>query len=119
MDDSSSRRYDVTVTVARDGGTPPDPAAFAVAAEQAAAARRAIGVMSAHSAEQIITVVTVETSDRQSAVAVALAVVSEALRCPAASPASADGIRLASEPEPGWAGCRPADRTGEGVRWAT
>ena len=35
---------------------------------------------------QIITVVIVETTDRSAAVAVALAVVSEALRCPAASP---------------------------------
>ncbi len=86
MNDSPNRRYDVTVTVAGDGGTLPDPAAFAVAAEQAAAARRASGVMSAHSAEQIITVVSVDTSDRPSAVAVALAVVSEALRCPATSP---------------------------------
>lgn len=48
--------------------------------------RAASGVMSAHSAEQIITLVTAQTSDRQSAVAVALAVVSETLRHPAASP---------------------------------
>jgi hypothetical protein len=41
---------------------------------------------SAHRAEQIINVVTVETSDQPAAVAVALAVVSEALKCPAASP---------------------------------
>ena len=83
MNDSPNRRYDATVTVARDGGPRPDPAACAAGSEQAAAARRASGVMSAHSAEQIITVVTVVTSDRPSAVAVALAVVSEALRCPA------------------------------------
>jgi hypothetical protein len=66
---------------------PPDLAALAVAAENAAAARRASGVMSADSAEQI-TVITVETSDRPSAVAVALAVASEALRCPPCHPAS-------------------------------
>ena len=42
--------------------------------------------MSAHTAEQIISVVTVETSDRSAAVAVALAVVSEALRHSAVSP---------------------------------
>ena len=42
--------------------------------------------MSAHTAEQIISVVTVQTADRPAAVAVALAVVSEALRRPAASP---------------------------------
>jgi len=41
--------------------------------------------MSAHTAEQIISIITVETEDRSAAVAVALAVVSEALRRPAAS----------------------------------
>jgi hypothetical protein len=80
----SRSRYDVTVTVARDGGYLPDPAKFAMAAEQAASSR-AVSVVSAHTAEQIISVVTVETADRSSAVAVALAVVSEALRRPAAS----------------------------------
>jgi hypothetical protein len=88
MDGPSSCRYDVTVTVARDGGHLPDPAAFAVAAGQAAAARHARGVTSAHSAGQIITVVTVETSDRASAVAVALAVVSDALGRPVVSSGS-------------------------------
>ena len=56
-----------------------------MAAEQAASSRAA-SVVSAHTAGQIISVVTVETSDRSSAVAVALAVVSETLRRPAASP---------------------------------
>jgi hypothetical protein len=79
MDNPPSCRYDVTVTVARDGENLPDPAAFAVAARQAAAARSASGVTSAHSAGQIITVVTVESPDRASAVAIALAVVSDAL----------------------------------------
>ena len=78
-------RYDVTVTVARDGGYLPDPAEFAVAAGQALSSRAA-SVVSAHTAEQIITVVTVEAADRSSAVAVALVVVSEALRRPAVSP---------------------------------
>ena len=78
-------RYDVTVTVAREGGCLPDPAEFAVAAGQAASSRAA-SVVSAHTAGQIISVVTVETADRSAAVAVALAVVSEALRRPAASP---------------------------------
>ena len=78
-------RYDVTVTVTRDGGYLPDPAEFAVAAEQAASSRAA-SVVSAHTAGQIISVVTVETSDRSAAVAVALVVVSEALKRPAASP---------------------------------
>ena len=76
-------RYDVTVTVARDGGHLPDPAEFAVAAGQAASSRAA-SVVSAHTAGQIISVVTVETADR--AAAVAVAVVSEALKRPAASP---------------------------------
>ena len=79
------RRYDVTVTVTRDDSYRPDPAEFAVAAEQAASSRAA-SVMSAHTAGKIVSIVTVETADRSAAVAVALAVVSEALRCPAASP---------------------------------
>lgn len=78
-------RYDVTVTVTRDDGYHPDPAEFAVAAEQAASSRAA-SVVSAHTAEQIISIVTVQTTDRSAAVAVALAVVSEALRRLAASP---------------------------------
>ena len=78
-------RCNVTVTVARDGGYLPDPAEFSVAAQQAALSRAA-GIVSAHTAEQIISVVTVETSDRSAAVAVALAVVSQALSCRALSP---------------------------------
>ena len=78
-------RYNVTVTVDHDGGHLPDPAEFAVAAEQAAL-RRAASVVSAYTAEQIISVVTAEAADRSSAVGVALAVVSEALRRPVASP---------------------------------
>ncbi len=35
------RRYDVTITVDRDGGHLPNPAEFAVAAEQAASATAA------------------------------------------------------------------------------
>ena len=54
-------------------------------AEQAALSRAA-SVVSAHTAGQIISVVTVETADRSSAVAMALAVVSEALKRPAVSP---------------------------------
>jgi hypothetical protein len=57
------RRYDVTVTVSRDGGYLPDPAEFAVAAGQPASSRAA-RVVSAHTAGQIISVVTVETADR-------------------------------------------------------
>jgi hypothetical protein len=75
---------DVTVTVARDGGHLPDPAAFAIGAQQAASGKGA-SIISAHTAEQIISTVTVEVADRPAAVAVALAVVSEALRRPAVS----------------------------------
>ncbi len=77
-------RYDVTVTVARDGGCLPGPAEFATAAEQAALSRNA-RVVSAHTAGQIISVVTVRTADQPSATAVALAVVSEALGRPVVS----------------------------------
>src|ERR1700724_4706939 len=58
--------YDVTVTVDRDGGTLHSPADFAVVTERAASNRNA-SVVSAHTAEQIISVVTVETSDRPGA----------------------------------------------------
>jgi hypothetical protein len=61
-----------------------DPYEFAVAAERAASSRNA-SVMSAHTWEKIISIVTVEAADWSSAVAVALGVVSEALRCPVAS----------------------------------
>ncbi len=81
------RRYDVTITVDRDDGTHPNPAEFAVAAEKAASARTA-SIVSAHTVKQIISVVTVLATDQPAAVAVAvaLAVVSEALRHPVASP---------------------------------
>jgi hypothetical protein len=78
------RRYDVTITVDRDRGHQPGPAEFAVAAQQAASARVA-SVVSTHTANQIISVVTVQATDQPAAVAVALAVVSDALRCPVAS----------------------------------
>ena len=77
--------YDVTVTTNGDGGYLPNPADFAAVVEQAASAENA-SVMSAHTAEKIISIVTVQATDRPAAVAVALAVVSEALRRPAASP---------------------------------
>ncbi len=67
------------MTITRDGGHLPDPAAFVVAANQAYIEQTA-SVMSAHAAEQIISVLIVETADRPAAVA--LAVVSEALRRP-------------------------------------
>ena len=76
------RRYDVTVD--RDGGHPPDPAEFAVAAERAASARTA-SIVTAHTARQIISVVTVLAADQSAAVAVALAVVADALKYPVVS----------------------------------
>ena len=79
------RRCDVTITVDRDAGHLLNPAEFAVAAEQAASARAA-SVVSAHTAGQIISVVTIHAADQPAAVAVVLAVMCEALRRPAVSP---------------------------------
>ncbi len=72
-------RYDVTVRVAKQDGHQSDPAAFAVIASQAAAGRNA-SVVSAHTAQEIICLVSVAAPDRSSAVAVALAVVADALK---------------------------------------
>jgi hypothetical protein len=74
-------RYDVTVTIATDGGCGPDPSEFAVAAGQAAAGRNA-SVVTAHTWDKIISVVG-PGPGRSFAVAVSLVAVSEALRCPA------------------------------------
>ena len=68
----------------RDGGDHPDPAEFAMAAEQAASARTA-SIVSAHTASQIISIVTVLAADQSAAVAVALAFVSDALKHPVES----------------------------------
>ena len=70
-------RYDVTIRVAREDGYQSDPAAFAVIASQAASGRNAT-VVSAHTAQEIICLVSVAAPDRPSAVVVALAVVAEA-----------------------------------------
>ena len=78
----SPRRYDVTITtVDRDSGHLPTPAEFAVAAQQAASARTA-SIVTAQTASQIISIVTV-----------ALAVVSDALRRPVASSTRLTGPR--------------------------
>ena len=79
-----SRRYDVTITVDTDGGSSPNPAEFAVAAGQAASARAA-SIVSAHTASQVISMVTILAADRPAAIAAALAVVSDALKRPVAS----------------------------------
>jgi hypothetical protein len=73
-----------TLLLVRDGGHLPNPGEFATAAEQAASARAA-SIVSAHTASQIISIVTVLAVDQSAAVAVALAVVSEALKRPIAS----------------------------------
>ena len=75
----TAQQVRVTVRVAKDDSDPPDPAAFAVAASRAASSSDA-SVVSAHTAEEIICVVCVAAPDRPAAVAVALAVVADALR---------------------------------------
>ena len=72
------RRHDITIRVAKKAGRHTDPAAFAAAASQAAAGRDA-SILSAHTAEEIICVVTVPAATGPQAVAVALAIVAEAL----------------------------------------
>ena len=64
----SLSRYDVTVTVGYQGGSLPDPAAFAAAADQTARHRSATTI-SAYLADKIISVVTVVAPDRYAAVA--------------------------------------------------
>ena len=78
------RRYDVTITVDRNGDDHPNPAEFATAAEHAASARTA-SIVSAHTASQIVSIVTVLAADQPATVAVALAVVSDALKRPVES----------------------------------
>ena len=78
MNESPSR-YDVTLTVERDGNSRPGPAAFTEAANRAAWSRSA-SIISAHLADRIINIVTVIAPDRYAAVAVARAVVSDALK---------------------------------------
>jgi hypothetical protein len=92
-------RHDVTVTVACDGGSRPDPAAFAAAAEQAAW-RRSASVVSAYLADRIISVVTVTGPDRYAAVAVARAVVSDALNCQVLSSSHSADDRAQHRAEP-------------------
>jgi hypothetical protein len=79
MNDPPEHRYDVTITVEKDGSPFPGPTEFAVAAERAASARGASGIMSAHTAEKIISIVTVTADSRLTAMAIALAVVRDAL----------------------------------------
>ena len=86
-------RYTVTVTVGCDGGYLPDPAAFTAAADQAAWSRSA-SIISAHLADTILSVVTVTAPNRYAAVAVARAVVSDALKRQALSASRFDSRGL-------------------------
>jgi hypothetical protein len=92
-------RYNVTVTVACDGGSRPDPAMFATAADRAAW-RRSASVISAHLADRIISVVTVTAPDRYAAVTVARAVVSDALNRQALSSSHSADDRAQHRAEP-------------------
>jgi hypothetical protein len=86
------RRYDVTAAMDQDGGHNPNSVEFAVAAQQAASARAA-SIVSAHMAGQIVSTVTLLAADQPMAVAVALAVVSDALRRSVVLPTrSRDGL---------------------------
>jgi hypothetical protein len=73
------RRHDITIRVPTEAGRRPDPAAFAVTASQAAAARNA-SILSAHTAGEIICVVSIPAATGPEAAAVALAVVADALK---------------------------------------
>ena len=77
MDEPPSR-YDVTVRVADDDGHQPSPASFATAGR--AASSRNASVVSAHTAQEIICVVSAAAPGRPSTLAVALAVVADALK---------------------------------------
>jgi hypothetical protein len=72
------RRHDITIRVAKEAGRHADPAAFTAGASQAAAGRDA-SILSAHTAGEIICVVSVLAVTGVQAVAVALAVVADAL----------------------------------------
>jgi hypothetical protein len=71
-------RYNITVTVGCDGSDRPDPARFTEAAERAAW-RRSASIISTYLADKVISIVTVTAPDRYAAVAIARAVVSDAL----------------------------------------
>src|SRR5580692_2114860 len=68
----------ITVRAAKEADRHTDPAAFAAAAGQAAAGRNA-SILSAHTAEEIICVVSVPAATGLQAVAIALAVFADAL----------------------------------------
>ena len=90
-------RYNVVIRVARDGGQLPDPVTFAVAADRAAS-RRSASIISVHMADTIINVVTVTAPGQYAALAVARAVVSDALKLQASSPAQLNCDARCPEP---------------------
>ena len=92
-------RYNITVTAGCDDGYLPDSAAFAAAADQAAWGRSAT-ISSAHLADKIISVVTVTAPHRYAAVAVARAVVSDALKRQALSSSQPADDRAQHRAEP-------------------
>jgi hypothetical protein len=92
-------RYNITITVACPNGQVPDPVTFAAAASQAAW-RRSASIVTAHTADTIISVVTLDAPGRYAAGAVARAIVSGALKhqAPAPSqPASDTGRRAGAQ----------------------
>jgi hypothetical protein len=72
-------RYNVTVTISGHDGQLPDLISFAQAADEAAW-RRSASIVSAHTNDRIISIVTVHAPDPYAAEAVARAVVSDALK---------------------------------------
>ncbi len=92
-------RYNVTMTVACDGGSRPDPATFTAAADQAAW-RRSASVISVHLADRIISVVTVTAPDQYAAVAAARPVVSDVLNRQALSSSHSADDRAQHRAEP-------------------
>ena len=92
-------RYDIIIRIARDNGQLPDPARYAAAADQAAS-RRSASIVSVHTADQLISVVTVHAPSRYAAVAVARAVVSDALKhqVPASGQHAGEARRRATAP---------------------
>ena len=92
-------RYNVTVTIACDGGSHPGPATFAAAADRAAW-RRSASIISAHLAGRIISVVTVTAPDRHAALAVARAVMFDALNRQALSSSHSADDRAQHRAEP-------------------
>ena len=97
---TSGRRYNVTITIAREDGRLPDPVSFAAAAGRAAW-RRSASIVSAHTVGHIISVVTVHAPGRYAAEAVAWAVVSDALKHqgPAPSQHAGQARRGAAAPQ--------------------